>query len=226
MSHGLVICRWGMTASGLASSLSLMQWHCLETTPPNPSPGYQGSPEVAQLILAPSCVLRVSCDSASVCSLSLPPRLAASQAWIHTLSPSGGHLGGSPRSSSQAGAPGPSFHTCWLLTARLCSSPETYPEPVGVPPSQDAQKIINYLPPARAGPQPVMDGFGVQKPSPLPGGASAVRLSQECWAAFRRATYTCQSSSLEFLGQKEQAVFPPKTPHFFPPGRQVGESKL
>lgn len=92
VSHGLVICRRGMTASGFTSSLSLMQWRCLEP----PSPGYQGSPEVARLVLTPSCTHRVSCDLASVWSLSLPPRPPASQAWTRALSPSGGHLERSP----------------------------------------------------------------------------------------------------------------------------------
>ena len=148
-----------------------MQWHSLET----PQPRVPGQPRGSSACPHPILCSSASRDLASVWSLSLPPRPPASQAWIHTLSSSGGHLGCSPGSSSQAGAPGPSSHTCWLLTARLCSSPETYPEPVGVPPSQDAQKIINYLPPPQAGPQPVMDGFGVQKPSSLPQGASAVR---------------------------------------------------
>ena len=154
-----------------------MQWHCLET----PQPRVPGQPRGSS-----ACPHPILCSSASLVTWRLsgafpcPPghllqRPPLNQAWIHTLSSSGGHLGCSPGSSSQAGAPGPSSHTCWLLTARLCSSLETYPEPVGVPPSQDAQKIINYLPPPQAGPQPVMDGFGVQKPSSLPQGASAVR---------------------------------------------------
>lgn len=120
------------------------------------------------------------------------------------FSPCGPSVSAPPRSSLQAGVPAPSCCACWLLMAQLCPSLGTFPEPMGVP-----GKLFPSLPKRWA--KPMTDRFRIHKPGSFLKDKSA-------------GPESCQSSSSEFPGWKEQeqAVFPPKTPHFFPPGKAAG----
>lgn len=133
------------------------------------------------------------------------PTLTAAQVWTVAFFPCGPSVEAPPRSSSQAGVPAPSCCACWLLMAQPCPSLGTFPERMGVP-----GKLLPSLPKRWA--KPMTDRFRVQKPGSFLKDKSA-------------GPDSCQSSSSEFPGWKEeqeQAVFPPKTPYFFPPGKAAG----
>lgn len=82
-----------------------------------PAQGTRAAPRWLGLSSPHPALVRVSCDSASVWSLSLPPRPPASQAWTRALSPSGGHLERSPSPPHRQGrlAPAPTHAGCRRL---------------------------------------------------------------------------------------------------------------